>query len=158
VIVVAIPLPIYYNLLMKRHYNKYTNKDIVTAIAEVKSMSGLLKKLGLKPAGGNFANMKAKLQYLQLSCSHWTGQAWNKNQQLKDWKDYKKVECLKLHLINLRGRACEICKLTHWQNVLISLEVHHKDGDRTHNELDNLQLLCPNCHSYTDHYRNRKRE
>jgi hypothetical protein len=31
----------------------------------------------------------------------------------------------------------------------INLEVHHKDGDRTNNSLENLQLLCPNCHSYT---------
>ena len=31
----------------------------------------------------------------------------------------------------------------------INLEIHHKDGDRTNNSLENLQLLCPNCHSYT---------
>jgi 5-methylcytosine-specific restriction endonuclease McrA len=31
----------------------------------------------------------------------------------------------------------------------INLEVHHINGDRTNNELENLQLLCPNCHSYT---------
>lgn len=32
------------------------------------------------------------------------------------------------------------------------LEIHHKDGNRTHNDLDNLELLCPNCHSQTDNY------
>ena len=35
----------------------------------------------------------------------------------------------------------------------IPLELHHKDGDRTHNELNNYELLCPNCHALTDSYR-----
>lgn len=33
------------------------------------------------------------------------------------------------------------------------LEIHHKDGNRTHNDLDNLELLCPNCHSLTPNYK-----
>lgn len=33
------------------------------------------------------------------------------------------------------------------------LEIHHKDGDKTHNDLDNLELLCPNCHSLTPNYK-----
>ena len=35
----------------------------------------------------------------------------------------------------------------------IPLEVHHKDGDYTHNEENNLELLCPNCHSLTSTYK-----
>ena len=34
------------------------------------------------------------------------------------------------------------------------LEVHHKDGDYTNNDEDNLELLCPNCHALTDTYKN----
>ena len=56
------------------------------------------------------------------------------------------------HLIKLRGRKCECCNNTNWLGHPINLEVHHKDGDKTNNSLDNLQLLCPNCHSYTDNY------
>lgn len=41
-------------------------------------------------------------------------------------------------------------------NKPISLEVHHKDGDKENNESENLELLCPNCHSYTENYRGRK--
>ena len=36
----------------------------------------------------------------------------------------------------------------------IPLEIHHKDGDYTNNDEDNLELLCPNCHSLTDTYKN----
>ena len=34
----------------------------------------------------------------------------------------------------------------------INLELHHIDGDKSNNNLNNLQLLCPNCHSYTDNF------
>ena len=119
-------------------------------------MAQLLKELGLKAAGGNYINMRRKLQILNLDCSHWTGQGWNKNKQLKNWEEYTRIVRLKPHLIKLRGDSCESCESNTWLQKPISLEVHHKDGDRTNNDLSNLQLLCPNCHSYTDYYRNRK--
>ena len=53
----------------------------------------------------------------------------------------------------LKPHKCECCGLTEWMGQPIPLEVHHKDGDRTHNELSNYELLCPNCHAFTDSYR-----
>lgn len=55
-------------------------------------------------------------------------------------------------LIDMRGQQCEICKMKEWLNQPIHLELHHIDGDKSNNTLTNLQLLCPNCHSYTDNY------
>lgn len=52
---------------------------------------------------------------------------------------------------------CECCGLTEWLGKPIPLELHHKDGDNTKNDLDNLELLCPNCHSLTDNYRWKKK-
>ena len=67
---------------------------------------------------------------------------------------------LKPKLIKMRGHKCEICLNSSWLNKPINLEVHHIDGDNTNNELKNLQLLCPNCHSYTDNYgiKNKKQD
>ena len=48
---------------------------------------------------------------------------------------------------------CECCGLTTWLGKPIPLELHHKDGDRTNNQLENFELLCPNCHAFTDSYR-----
>lgn len=59
---------------------------------------------------------------------------------------------LKKELIQLRGNRCEVCGLSTWNNQPIPLEAHHIDGDRCNNNLDNLQLLCPNCHTLTPNY------
>ena len=53
----------------------------------------------------------------------------------------------------IKEHKCECCGLTEWMGKPIPLEVHHKDGDRSHNELSNFELLCPNCHAFTDSYR-----
>ena len=56
---------------------------------------------------------------------------------------------------NIKAHRCECCGLETWLGQPIPLELHHKDGDPTHNELSNFELLCPNCHAFTDSYRGR---
>lgn len=140
-----------------RKYREYTDDDIIKISKEVYSIAGLLQGLNLKPAGGNYSNIKKLIQKLKIDTSHWTGMAWNKEKQLKDWSDYTRNRNVKLHLIKLRSHKCEKCNNTHWLDNLIPLEIHHIDGDRTNNELENLQLLCCNCHAATDFWRNRKK-
>lgn len=48
---------------------------------------------------------------------------------------------------------CERCGLSEWLGQPIPLELHHIDGDKNNNTLENFQLLCPNCHAFTDSYR-----
>jgi hypothetical protein len=139
-------------------YRAYTENDVRVAVSESLSIADVLRKLGLKQAGGNYANIKRKLQTLNIDTSHFTGIGWNKDQQLKDWSDYKRASTLKPHLIKVRGNVCECCKNSLWLDKPIKLEIHHVDGDRTNNREENLQLLCPNCHSYTDTWRGRNRK
>ena len=40
---------------------------------------------------------------------------------------------------------------------LVPLQIHHIDGDCLNNIEDNLELLCPNCHSLTENYGNRNK-
>jgi len=56
----------------------------------------------------------------------------------------------------LKEDKCEICGCTNeWQNKPITLELHHINGDHYDNRLENLQILCPNCHSQTKNFRGR---
>ena len=52
-----------------------------------------------------------------------------------------------------KEHKCECCGLTTWLGNPIPLEVHHKDGNRHNNIIENFELLCPNCHAFTDSYR-----
>ena len=59
----------------------------------------------------------------------------------------KSQQALKIRLLNARGKNCERCGY----NKHEILQIHHKDRNRSNNNLDNLQLICPNCH-YEEHY------
>ena len=59
------------------------------------------------------------------------------------------------YIIRHRGKQCEMCKNTHWLEKPIMLEIDHIDGNSNNNDLNNLRLLCPNCHSTTPTYKNR---
>lgn len=52
----------------------------------------------------------------------------------------------------LKRNLCETCGITVWNGQKLSLHLHHVNGDGTYNRLENLQFLCPNCHSLTDTY------
>jgi DNA-binding CsgD family transcriptional regulator len=64
---------------------------------------------------------------------------------------------LKTRLVKegLKENACERCGLTDWCGKSLTLALHHVNGERHDNRLENLMLLCPNCHSQTDNYAGR---
>lgn len=85
---------------------------------------------------------------------------------IRNIKDLVSIGAIKKRLIDKYGHLCqnEQCKWDYkkhnWYSNLkdhhIPLELHHKDGDHENRKEENLQLLCPNCHSMTINYRKRK--
>ncbi|MEM1121082.1 MAG: HNH endonuclease signature motif containing protein, partial [Bacteroidota bacterium] len=53
----------------------------------------------------------------------------------------------------VKVNICEKCGIKDWNGESINMELHHIDGDRTNHKLENLEMICPNCHSQTANYR-----
>ena len=143
---------------------EYDTLKFKKSVSESKSIRECLIKMSLSPYGGNYRVFKKKIKELNLSTDHFLGQGWNKNNSPADIKDIEKYfnneipitsYKLKCRILKdgIKPNKCESCGLDTWMGKPIPLEVHHKDGDRSHNELSNFELLCPNCHAFTDSYR-----
>lgn len=79
-------------------------------------------------------------------------------------KKYNAMTFEELGISNKRRRVfeeqnhcCAKCGISHWFGLPISLELEHKDGNNENNSRDNLEGLCPNCHSLTDTWRGRNK-
>jgi predicted RNA-binding Zn-ribbon protein involved in translation (DUF1610 family) len=84
-----------------------------------------------------------------------------KKEKIKEWLE-KNKNCsvgidgnlsttIREHLMEINNYKCELCgwgEKNKFTNK-IPLEIHHKDGNHTNNKKENLQVLCPNCHSLT---------
>jgi 5-methylcytosine-specific restriction endonuclease McrA len=110
--------------------------------------------------------MQKRCEKLEVDTSHFTGQGWNKlghpkfagniDLEKRFVKHTKRVSAAKTKdvLLNhkLKEYKCEICGLSEWNGKPITLQLHHINGDGTDDRIENLQILCPNCHSQTDSY------
>ncbi len=61
---------------------------------------------------------------------------------------------LKIRLIaeGIKENICEICEIKEWNGKEISMQLDHIDGDSHNHKLNNLRMICPNCHSQTETY------
>jgi hypothetical protein len=68
------------------------------------------------------------------------------------WRGHLKRRLIRM---GLKDDRCEICGIADWRGAPLSLALHHVNGDGHDNRLENLQLLCPNCHSQTENFAGR---
>ena len=151
---------------MGKKYN-YTIEELKKVVSESKSFANVFRLLNIRSYGGNYKTIKNLIKEHEINVSHFNGQLWYSDTKFypdKKKKDIKDImvenstfnsNSLKKRLFSegLKEKICECCKNTHWLDEPIKLELHHKNGDNTDNRFENLEILCPNCHSYTDNYR-----
>lgn len=137
-------------------WRKFTRQEIENCVKNSYSFATLAGKLGYCTTGGSYlTTMKSMINELSLDISHFTGQSWNNNNF--NYERFQKGVVIKTSqavdaLSFIRGYRCEQCGEEKWLEQPIPLEVHHEDGDCLNNEMNNLKLLCPNCHALTDNY------
>lgn len=148
--------------------NEKTEQEYRDAAKNSRSIAEMCKLLGRTPCGAGYYIMKKKIEEYNIDISHFLGRGWNKGYKfdpmakhtiplekilVKNSK-YNSTNSLKKRLLKsgLKEYKCEKCGLDKWNGEPIPLELHHVNGDRTDNRLENLQILCPNCHAQTDNY------
>lgn len=124
--------------------------DIEIWISQNQSKAFICRKLKCKPETLNSYLAKMGIEY----SGNQGGKGIKTDPKYKTAIEYIKNPNAKPHRIleklikdGIREDKCELCGLTYWQGIHLPLELHHKDCNHFNNDLDNLIILCPNCHS-----------
>lgn len=148
---------------------RWTYSELKDAVRASQSLRQVIFRLKLIPAGGNYEHVKRIIGEMNLDTSHFTGKLWNKGKiiprepliALKDilikesgFQSYKLKN--RLFKEGLKKPICEICG---WckksPDGRTPLELDHMNGNRHDNRIENLRILCPNCHSLQPTHRGR---
>ena len=142
----------------------FTDTEFINAVAVSKSVRQVLILLNLKQAGGNYQTVRKLVKELNVDISHFTGQLWSKGKTLhpkRAIEDYiSNKHPISSHHLRKRlikegffDHVCSRCGMNTWMGMPIPIELHHLDGNHQNNHLQNISLLCPNCHAQTPYYR-----
>lgn len=126
--------------------------------------------MGWQPRGDNYKVFWTYINEYGIDISHFSKKVTNIGNCLnshneKTAEEYSKGRLIKLSRLmdkmlkeNVKEYKCEICGISEWNNKYIKLQIHHINGNHYDNDINNIQFLCPNCHSQTDTFcgKNRK--
>ena len=146
----------------------YTREALIDAVKTSTVYREVLQKLGIVAAGGNYQTLRKRIAAEGLSTAHFVGGHWARGRELaKKPVAYYLENTTAISSHHLKERllsegllpaVCSCCHLEAWQSQPIPLELHHRNGIHTDNHLENLCLLCPNCHALTPNYRGKNQE
>lgn len=144
-------------------------EELEKLVNECSSLREILTKQGKSISGAAIEVLKKKLEAYEISY-HFLNQNVNPTTKrtgklplseiLKENRPYKSSD-LKKRLIEegLKEDKCEICgQLPEWNGKELILQLDHINGDHNDNRLENLRILCPNCHTQTETFGNKRRK
>ncbi len=148
---------------------RYSEEEARAAVAASLSYSEVLRRLGMRPAGGNHALLRRWVDEVwEIPTDHFDpGAAANRNLHksakplgdiLVAGSSYSRGK-LKQRLLEagLKSRVCEMCgQGEHWRGRHMSLILDHINGVPDDNRLANLRIVCPNCAATLDTHCGRK--
>jgi hypothetical protein len=151
---------------------KWTDDELIKAIKTSRSIRQVLQKIGLVEAGGNYTQVKYRIKDLSIDTSHFLGMGWNRGLLFRPnpaepldkllvngsrVQSYKLKQ--RLFIQNIKKSQCDLCG---WSKKSldgrIPVELDHINGDRNDNRLENLRILCPNCHSLQSTHRGKNKK
>lgn len=144
---------------------KYSKDEFISAWLSSDSIAEVARKLNLTIYGSTYKTLKLTAEELGLNRDHMTGQAHLRGKS-NPWTPKRPIEEIltenssygssglkkRLFREGLKEKVCELCGLTEWRGRPISLHLDHINGINTDNRIENLRILCPNCHSQTETY------
>lgn len=150
---------------MANFINKLTTDELQSIILESTSISEVLRKLGVVDRGANHTKLVNYLKtHPEINTETLVGRKIQRsNKKGIPLKKLSEVlvknstgnsNRLKHRLIKegIKEEKCEVCGNKEWMGVPIPLDLHHINGDHYDNRLENLIILCPNCHRLTDNW------
>lgn len=136
---------------------KYTKEYLSPIVSECASIAHVLRRLGIGPRPSVYTWIKGLISSYEIDVSHFNSIVLPKAIKRTDiFIRYDSgalvpMSRIKAGYVKIKGAKCEECDIDTWRGVKLRLEMHHKDCDRWNNIIENLILLCPNCHNISDH-------
>ncbi|MFF3344916.1 HNH endonuclease signature motif containing protein [Streptomyces sp. NPDC002779] len=151
---------------------KWTREILAPVVSRSVSVNEVLRHLGLDPVGGHHTHISRRIKAYGIDTSHFTPTVRTERQrhnQRRRTAEEILVEETSAHATRVPSsrlkramrrlgveERCALCGIEPvWLGEPLPLEVDHVDGNWRNNRIENLRLLCPNCHSTTDSYRGR---